>query len=131
MDIGIGATLFVDDNGGEDAYVAVSPLLGLTPPDPEFGTWEYVEVDGARVKKSIPTTDDPGDWSFEMEYTKVKMTRMKALRGLSRFYKITFNDGAIWKGEAIMKKAGTVPGETGQLITCSLRCSGAWTFSEA
>jgi hypothetical protein len=131
MDIGIGATLACDDDGGEDNYVAVSPLLALTPPDPDFGTWEYVEVDGDRVKKSIPSTDDPGEWSFEIEYTKEKLTRMKALRGKARFYKVVFVDGAIWKGPAIMKKAGSTPGETGQVIVCNLRCSGAWSYSES
>ena len=75
MDIGIGATLELDDNGGEDSFVAITPLLALTPPDHEFTTWEYVEVDGNRVRKSIPATDDPGEWSFECEYTAAIMAR--------------------------------------------------------
>lgn len=131
MDIGIGATLYLDDSGAEDSYVLLSVLTALTPPAPEFGTWEYVEVDGDRVKKSIPTTDDPGNWSFEQEYTAAKMTRLRAVRGLSRFYKVVFSGGAIWKGESILKKCETIPGETGQVITCSLRCSGVWTYSES
>lgn len=129
MDIGVGATLKLGD-GSEEALVAVSPLLGLTPPDPEFGTWEYVEVDGNRVKKSIPTTDDPGDFAFECEYTAERLARLQAVRGVDAPYEIKFADNGVWAGRGILKKAGSVPGETGQVIVCSGRCSDGWTFTE-
>lgn len=130
MDIGIGAKLKLEDTQGSDTFTAVSPLLALTPPGPEVTTWEYVEVDGARVRKSIASVKDPGDWSFECEYTKEIWVRLEAVQGLIRDYRITYVDTGELEGPAILKKLESVPGETGQVIVCNLRCSDEWTFDD-
>lgn len=129
MDIGIGATLELGD-GTDDALVVVSPLLELTPPADEVNTWEYVEVDGDRVQKSIASITNPGEWSFSCEYTAARMARLKAVQGVDKPYRVEYVDGGELNGNAILKKAESVPGETGQVIVCNLRCSGAWSFDE-
>lgn len=99
--IGLGSTLEIND-GAASAFVDVTNLVDIDPPDDVMGAAESKRLDLASdTITAVPTVKNPGEFSFTYEYDDgTEFDRIDALKGVAKSFKFTPNGGT----------AKTVPG---------------------
>jgi hypothetical protein len=94
--IGLGAKIEIND-GAASAFVVVDDLVNLQVPEAEFGTTDSKLLNQSSDKtiRKLVTMMDPGEFTFQYEFSAVKKARLDALKGVAKSYKITLlSDGA-------------------------------------
>lgn len=105
--IGLGATVQVNDGSGGagSAYGDIVDVITLTIPDPEVGVVESKRLNlSDRVIRKLAGLKEPGEMSFQYEYSKTKKDRLDALIGSDRSFKVNMPDA----GDGVYTK--TIPG---------------------
>lgn len=134
--IGLGATVAVNDGSGGigSASAIIVDAVNLTVPDYAVGVVESKRLNlpsGVIVK--IAALSDPGEFSFEYEFSTGKKTRLDLLIGSPRVFIITLptDVGATWTrstpGFIKTNKTSSVTAEGMQMATCTVVCSGPST----
>lgn len=128
--IGRGATLEVDD-GASNAFVEIADIVNLTVPDVEVGVVESKRLNlaSATVVK-LPALRNGGQFTFQYEFSQIKKTRLDALLGVQKNWKVTLpsDDGTPWvrtaPGILTSNKSGQVDPDQIQMVTGTVEVSG-------
>jgi hypothetical protein len=127
-----GATLEIND-GGADAYVAVTGVLTMTPPEEELGGYSSTALDstaGSHTNEPL-SRSEPGQFSFTLWNSQTERERLINLRvnRTKKNYRITWPSGDIDVVPAFINKVAS--GEMGvpdpAKLTVSLTITGAVT----
>ena len=98
--IGFGGKLEVND-GASDAFQSFETIsCSLPKQDQEWVEYTYMNQTGRR-RKWLQGLQGPGDFTYEVNYKKADLTRIYALVGVSKTYKITFSDTSTATFDAI------------------------------
>jgi hypothetical protein len=91
-EIAYGAKLQINDGAGS-SYQDVSNVTSISPPAAEVGTVESTHLlSPARYKEYIAGLVEPGELQATLHYTTSEYSRLVALRGVSKTFKVIFND---------------------------------------
>lgn len=132
--IGLGATLAVNDGSGGagSASAIIVDIVNLTVPDADVGVVESKRLNQSdRYLQKLAAMTDPGEFSFEYEFSTGKKTRLDALIGSSRVFVVTLptDTGTAWtrttSGFIKSNKSGSVQPDGIQMVTCVVQCTGA------
>ncbi len=132
--IGLGATLAVNDGSGGagSASAIIVDIMNLTVPDAEVNVVESKRLnlsDTYLVK--LAALKEPGQFSFQYEFSTGKKTRLDALLGSDRVFIVTLptDTGSAWtrttSGFIVSNKSDQVEADAIQTVTCTVQCTGA------
>lgn len=131
--IGLGASISVNDGSGGagSASAIIVDAVNLTVPDYEVGKVESKRLNLPNgVLVNIAALTDPGEFSFQYEFSTGKKTRLDALIGSSRVFVISLptDVGSAWTrtqgGFIKSNKSDSVTPDGIQMVTCTVVCSG-------
>jgi hypothetical protein len=127
-----GATLEIND-GASSAYVEVTGVLTMTPPEEELGARDTTALDstaGSRTK-APNSRSDPGTWQFTLWNSSTEKERLITLRAnkTEKDYKVTWPNGDIDVIPSFINKvsSGEMGIEDQAKLTVSLTVTGAVT----
>jgi hypothetical protein len=127
-----GATLEIND-GASSAYVAVTGVLTMTPPEEELGGYDSTALDstaGSRTKEPL-SRSDPGTWAFTLWNSSVEKERLVELREnrTKKNFRITWPNGDIDIVPSFINKvsSGEMGIEDPSKLTVNLTVTGAVT----
>jgi hypothetical protein len=91
--IGLGAQLEVND-GALDAFVVIDDIMNLQIPDGEFGSTpsKLLNQSADKTIRYLPTMVEPGEFSFQYEFSGTKKDRLDTLKGVDKEWKVTLPD---------------------------------------
>jgi len=112
-------------------FTPLAEVLDITGPEFDLAQIEVTNQDSpAGFREFIPGIADPGTLSFDLNYIKTTMTSVANLRGVNRYWKVTFNDNSVWAGQGFINKHGQMtPHSEVMAIRVEIKCSGSWSFS--
>lgn len=132
--IGLGATLAVNDGSGGSgsASAIILDILNMTVPDVEVGVVSSPRLNlSNRVIPKLAALQEPGQFTFQYEFSTGKKTRLDALIGSDRVFVITLptDTGSAWTrttpGFIVSNKSDSVQAGEIQTCTCTVQLSGA------
>lgn len=135
--IGLGDKIQVDD-GASNAFVDIDDVINLNIPDDEFGVVESKRLNQASDKliRKVLTMKDAGEFTFQYEFSAIKKTRLDALKGTAKNFKIVLNsDGgtatwtATFPGSIRANKVEQVAPDEIKLATCTVVVTGPIVIS--
>lgn len=136
--IGLSAKIELDDGSGGvgSDYGEVIDVISISPPDVLVGVIDRKPLNLANrtiLKKAA--LKDPGEFSFQYEYSKGKKQRLDTLIGTSKHFKITLPDtgsGAfvrIVPGFITSNKIDAVVSDGLMTVTCTVAVEDVSTDS--
>jgi hypothetical protein len=132
--LGLGATIFVNDGSGGagSASAEIVDVLNFTVPDYEVGVVESKRLNQSdRVIRKLAAMREPGQFSFQYEFSTGKKTRLDALVGSDRVFVITVptDVGSAWTrtapGFIVSNKIDSVVADGITTATCTIQVSAA------
>ncbi|HEY1191935.1 MAG TPA: hypothetical protein VGE74_30170 [Gemmata sp.] len=135
--IGLGDKIQVDD-GNADAFVDIEDVVNLNVPDDEYAVVESKRLNLAADKqvRKVLTMKDAGEFTFQYEFSADKKSRLDALKGAAKNFKIILNsDGetatwtATFPGSIRSNKVEQVAPDEIKLATCTVVVTGPIAIS--
>lgn len=131
--IGLGAKVEVTDGSGGAGsdFGEVVDVVNLTVPDVEVGVVESKRLNlSDRVIRKLAALKDPGQFQFQYEFSTGKKTRLDAIIGSDRRFKVTLptDTGSEWTrtvpGFIVSNRNDQVDPDGIMMVTCVIQVTG-------
>ena len=136
--LGQGTRLYYSSNGSD--YTELTDLVEIGPPgDPDIEQIEATPLNPTgNSREYLNGLEENGEFNFSQYWTKGRQTTLRAIRGLTRYYKVVCPDNAtpanastyVFQGNLRKcQPAGFRRGQPVQ-IDCRVQLTSAITFTE-
>lgn len=130
-ELGADCLLLVGD-GTSGAYVQFAYTIAFSLPKDEASQIAYPHLGMGTTIPYRSGLEEPGDFSFEVDFTPTDYARLRALRNVEKNYKLIFPDTAteVWAGKITSLETTGTP-EALLTIKCAGKVYGDSTYTPA
>jgi hypothetical protein len=129
--IGKGTTVGISTTEG-GSYTLVGEVIDATPPDEDMPAdieMTHYTSPNNKLEWKSSGWEDTGEASFQINFVPGQWQTLRLLKGVTRWYKFTYNDGSYDTYEAFIKRMSkTVPIKDRMVGTITLKGAGGRNF---